>query len=80
MNHEFLEKNVGALIVLILVAVSFGGAVEILPMVFERAAAKPSASQVERRAVSKARRERGRLPGTAQQRGRAVVTVCRLEP
>ncbi len=41
MNHEFLEKNVGALIVLILIAVSFGGAVEILPMVFEKATAKP---------------------------------------
>ena len=41
MKHEVLEKNVGWLIALILVAVSFGGAVEILPLLFERAAAKP---------------------------------------
>ncbi len=41
MNHEFIEKNVGLLIALVLVAVSFGGMVEIFPMVFESAAAKP---------------------------------------
>lgn len=41
MNHEFIEKRVGWLIVLILVAVSFGGAVEILPMVFEKTRVKP---------------------------------------
>jgi cytochrome c oxidase cbb3-type subunit 2 len=43
MKHEFIEKRVGWLIVLILVAVSFGGAVEIFPMVFEKASAKPIA-------------------------------------
>jgi cytochrome c oxidase cbb3-type subunit 2 len=40
-KHEFIEKNVGWLILLILIAVSFGGAVEIFPMVFERASVKP---------------------------------------
>jgi len=41
MNHEFIEKNVSLLIALVLVAVSFGGMVEIFPMVFESAAARP---------------------------------------
>ncbi len=41
MNHEIIEKHVGWLIVLILIAVSFGGMVEIFPMVFEKASAKP---------------------------------------
>lgn len=41
MNHEVLEKNVGLLIVCILVAVSIGGAVQILPLLFEHSATKP---------------------------------------
>jgi cytochrome c oxidase cbb3-type subunit 2 len=41
MKHEVIEKNVGLLIALVLVAVSFGGMVEIFPMVFESAASKP---------------------------------------
>lgn len=41
MNHEILEKNVGWLILAILIAVSFGGAVEILPMVFEKTRVQP---------------------------------------
>jgi len=41
MNHEILEKNVGWLILAILIAVSFGGAVEILPMVFEKTRVEP---------------------------------------
>ena len=36
MNHAWVEKNVGALIVLILIAVSLGGIVEIFPQFFER--------------------------------------------
>lgn len=41
MNHEKIEKNVGYLIALTLVAVSFGGMVEIFPLVFEQAGTKP---------------------------------------
>ncbi|HEX7036877.1 MAG TPA: cytochrome-c oxidase, cbb3-type subunit II [Pseudomonadales bacterium] len=41
MIHEFIEKRVGWLITLTLIAVSFGGAVEILPMVFEKTAIQP---------------------------------------
>jgi len=41
MNHATLEKNVGLLIVLTLIAVSFGGTVEIFPMVFEQSRTKP---------------------------------------
>jgi cytochrome c oxidase cbb3-type subunit 2 len=41
MNHEVLEKNVGLLIVCILVAVSFGGLVQILPLLFEHASTEP---------------------------------------
>lgn len=41
MNHEVLEKNVGLLIVCILVAVSIGGLVQILPLLYETSATKP---------------------------------------
>jgi len=41
MNHEVLEKNVGLLIVCILLAVSFGGMVQILPLLFEQSKTKP---------------------------------------
>ena len=35
MNHELIEKNVGLLIALVLIAVSFGGMVQIFPMIFD---------------------------------------------
>jgi cytochrome c oxidase cbb3-type subunit II len=41
MNHETIEKRVGLLIVLIFVAVSFGGMVEIMPMVFQKVSSQP---------------------------------------
>jgi len=41
MKHEAIEKNVGLLIILVLIAVSFGGMVEIFPMVFDRTGTKP---------------------------------------
>jgi cytochrome c oxidase cbb3-type subunit II len=41
MNHDKIEKNVGWLMALILVAVSFGGMVEIFPMVFNQGSTKP---------------------------------------
>jgi cytochrome c oxidase cbb3-type subunit II len=41
MKHEVIEKHVGLLIVLILIAVSFGGMVEILPMVFQKVSSQP---------------------------------------
>jgi cytochrome c oxidase cbb3-type subunit II len=40
-RHEVIEKRVGLLIVLIFVAVSFGGMVQILPMVFEKIGSEP---------------------------------------
>lgn len=40
-KHEIIEKRVGLLIVLIFVAVSFGGMVEILPMVFQKVGSEP---------------------------------------
>ncbi|MDH3643671.1 MAG: cytochrome-c oxidase, cbb3-type subunit II [Gammaproteobacteria bacterium] len=41
MKHEFIEKNVGLFVGLVLVAVSFGGVVEIFPMIFEDATNEP---------------------------------------
>jgi cytochrome c oxidase cbb3-type subunit 2 len=41
MNHEILEKNVGLLIAFTLVAVSFGGMVEIFPLLFDQSNSKP---------------------------------------
>lgn len=41
MKHSTIERNVGLLIVLTVVAVSFGGIVEMLPLLFERQITKP---------------------------------------
>jgi cytochrome c oxidase cbb3-type subunit 2 len=35
-SHEIVEKNVGLMIVLIIVAISFGGLVEIVPLFFQK--------------------------------------------
>lgn len=43
MNHDFIERHVGVLIVLTLIAVCFGGAVELFPLVLE----KQSSSGIE---------------------------------
>ncbi len=41
MKHEIVEKNVGLMMVLILVVISFGGLVEITPLFFQEATTKP---------------------------------------
>ena len=41
MNHRWIEKHVGALIVLILVAVSVGGVIEIFPQFFQQQLTQP---------------------------------------
>ncbi|WP_417597604.1 cytochrome-c oxidase, cbb3-type subunit II [Oceanospirillum sp.] len=41
MKHENIEKNVGLMIVLILVAVSFGGLAEIVPLFFQKDTTQP---------------------------------------
>lgn len=41
MNHEWIEKNVGWLILLTIVAVSFGGMVEMLPLIFKQNPTQP---------------------------------------
>ena len=41
MKHETIEKNVGLMIVLILVAVSFGGLAEIVPLFFQKDTTQP---------------------------------------
>jgi len=43
MNHAWIEKHVGALIVLILVAVSCGGIIEIFPQIFQQHLTQPIA-------------------------------------
>ena len=44
MKHEALEKNVGLMMAFILIAVSFGGIVEIFPLVFEQGSVEPIAT------------------------------------
>lgn len=44
MKHETIERNVGLLIVLTVVAVSFGGMVELLPLVLQRSTTAPIAT------------------------------------
>lgn len=41
MNHDVIEKNIGLMIVLILIAISFGGLAEIVPLFKQDATTKP---------------------------------------
>ena len=43
MNHDIVEKHIGLLIVLIVVAISFGGLVEIVPLMFQKQTTEPIA-------------------------------------
>jgi len=43
MNHGIVEKNIGLMIVLIVVAISFGGLVEIVPLIFQKQTTQPIA-------------------------------------
>lgn len=42
MKHEHLEKNIGLMAILIVVAISFGGLVEILPLIFQAQVTRPA--------------------------------------
>jgi len=42
-SHEIVEKNVGLMIVLIIIAISFGGLVEIVPLFFQKETTQPVA-------------------------------------
>lgn len=39
--HEFIEKNIGLMFVLIVIAVSFGGAIEIIPLMTQKVVSEP---------------------------------------
>ena len=41
MNHDLVEKHIGLMIVLIVVAISFGGLVEIVPLFFQKQTTEP---------------------------------------
>ncbi len=41
MNHEIVEKNLGLMIILIIVAISFGALVEIVPLFFSKQVNEP---------------------------------------
>lgn len=43
MNHEIVEKNVGLMMILILVALSFGTLVELVPLIFSKQSYEPIA-------------------------------------
>jgi cytochrome c oxidase cbb3-type subunit 2 len=43
MNHDIVEKNIGLMIVLIIVAISFGGLVQIVPQMFLKETTAPIA-------------------------------------
>ena len=57
MKHEILEKNVVLLAILILVAISVGGLVEIVPLMNQKAATQPSPGMVPRNALEVAGRD-----------------------
>jgi cytochrome c oxidase cbb3-type subunit 2 len=46
MNHKQIEKHVGLMGILIVVAISFGGLVEILPLMFQHETTRPSPGTV----------------------------------
>jgi len=41
MKHEFIEKNVGLLAILIIIAISFGGLAQITPLIFQKVTNEP---------------------------------------
>lgn len=41
MNHDFIEKNIGTMIVAVIFAISFGGLVEIVPLFFLKSTTEP---------------------------------------
>jgi cytochrome c oxidase cbb3-type subunit II len=41
MKHEFIEKNVGLLAILIIIAISFGGLAQITPLIFQKETNEP---------------------------------------
>ena len=41
MNHDFIEKNIGVMIVLVIFVISFGGLAEILPLAFDSRVTEP---------------------------------------
>ncbi|MFU8764660.1 MAG: cbb3-type cytochrome c oxidase subunit II, partial [Haliea sp.] len=43
MKHEVVEKNIGLMIVLIIVAISFGTLVELVPLMFGKQVSEPIA-------------------------------------
>ncbi|MBN1379917.1 MAG: cytochrome-c oxidase, cbb3-type subunit II [Gammaproteobacteria bacterium] len=42
MKHDKLEKNIGLMAILIIVAISFGGLVEIVPLIFQAQVTQPA--------------------------------------
>lgn len=42
MKHEHLEKNIGLMAILIVIAISFGGLVEIVPLIFQAQVTQPA--------------------------------------
>ena len=43
MNHDVVEKNVGVMIILIIVAISFGTLVELVPLIMSKDSHEPIA-------------------------------------
>ena len=43
MKHDVVEKNIGLMIILIIVAISFGTLVELVPLMFDKASHEPIA-------------------------------------
>lgn len=41
MNHDKIETNIGLMVVLVVVAISFGGLVEIVPLFFQKSTTEP---------------------------------------
>ncbi len=41
MNHDIVEKNIGLMVVLVIIAISFGGLVQIVPLFFLEETTKP---------------------------------------
>ena len=42
MKHEFLEKNIGLMIVFMIIAIAFGSLVELVPLMMQRQSSEPA--------------------------------------
>ena len=72
MSHEVVEKNIGLMIIFILIVISFGGLAEIVPLFFIKDTTEPTAGVKPYSALRLFLRQAAD-PATAEENRRAFV-------